>query len=413
MTSRNGETQVIIVGAGPGGAVLAYLLARSGVRTTLLERHTDFAREFRGEVLMPGGLEPFSQMGLWEALDSVPHTSVERFGIYANGKKVAGLELPEGVFGQYGPRWVSQPDFLEMLVGEAARFPSFELVRGAAVRHLVRDQGRVVGVGISSDTGERELRGGFVVGADGRASMVRKRSGLPVEEDATPMDVVWLKLPRPREADATFRNELRAYIGGGRLLLIAPTPDDRMQIGWIIRKGSFGDLRSRGWAALIDEVARQMDPAMAEHLRRHREDSVSPFLLSTVSDHMQNWTSPGMLLIGDAAHTMSPVGAQGLNMAIRDAVVAANHLGPVLRGGSDPAALDAAAQAVEAERRHEITSIQKLQAIPPRIMLRDAWWTRLLLRLLPRLARGQVRKARDEGVFGRFAWGVSEVRLEE
>ncbi len=413
MTTGDDETRVIIVGAGPGGAVLAYLLARSGVRTTLLERHTDFAREFRGEVLMPGGLEPFSQMGLWEALDSVPHTPVERFGIYANGKKVAGLELPEGVFGQYGPRWVSQPDLLEMLVGEAARFPSFELVRGAAVRHLVRDQGRVVGVGISSETGERELRAELIIGADGRASMVRKRSGLPVEEDATPMDIVWLKLPRPDDLEIFSETELRAYIGGGRLLLVAATPDDRMQLGWIIPKGSFGDLRSRGLPALIDEIAGQADPEMAEHLRRHREDSVSPFLLSTVSNHVQSWSAPGMLLIGDAAHTMSPVGAQGLNMAIRDAVVAANHLGPVLRAGSDPAALDAAAQAVEAERRHEIASIQKLQAIPPKIMLRDAWWTRLILRILPRLARGQIRKARNEGVFGRFAWGVSEVRLEE
>jgi 2-polyprenyl-6-methoxyphenol hydroxylase-like FAD-dependent oxidoreductase len=128
---------------------------------------------------------------------------------------------------------------------------------------------------------------------------------------------------------------------------------------------------------------------------------------------MERWAAPGMLLIGDAAHTMSPVGAQGLNMAIRDAVVAANHLGPALRAGPDPAALDAAAEAVQAERENEITAIQKLQSIPPRVMLRDVWWTRLILRVLPRLARGQVRKARNEGVFGRFAWGVSEVRLEE
>ena len=413
MTTGNGETQVIIVGAGPGGAVLAYLLARSGVRTTLLERHTDFAREFRGEVLMPGGLEPFAQMGLWEALDAVPHVVVERFGLYVNGRKAAGLELPEGIFDRYGPRWVSQPDFLEMLVGEAGRFPSFTLVRGAAVRHLVREGDRVVGVGISSERGERELRGDFVVGADGRASMVRRRSGLTVAEDATPMDIVWLKLPRPEGFEESFGNELRGYIGGGRLLIVAPTPDGKLQLGWIIAKGSFGDLRSRGWPALIDEIARQMDPAMAEHLRRHRQASISPFLLSVVSDHMERWAAPGMLLIGDAAHTMSPVGAQGLNMAIRDAVVAANHLGPALRAGSDPSTLDAAAQAVEAERRQEITSIQKLQAIPPRIMLRDVWWTRLILRVLPRLARGQVRKARDEGVFGRFAWGVSEIRLTE
>ena len=219
------------------------------------------------------------------------------------------------------------------------------------------------------------------------------------------MDVVWLKVPRPNDFDDTFGNELRAYIGGGRLLLVAPTPDGKLQVGWIIPKGSFGDLRARGLPALIDEIASRMDPAMAEHLKRHRNDSVSPFLLSTVSDRVESWSAPGMLLIGDAAHTMSPVGAQGLNMAIRDAVVTANHLGPLLCQGADGDALDAAARAVEAERSEEIVAIQKLQALPPKVMLRDAWWTRVLLRVLPVLARGQVRKARNEGVFGRFAWG--------
>ena len=159
-------------------------------------------------------------------------------------------------------------------------------------------------------------------------------------------------------------------------------------------------------------MASRVDPEMAEHLKRHRDDSVNPFLLSTVSDRVKEWSAPGMLLIGDAAHTMSPVAAQGLNMAIRDAVVTANHLGPLLGGRADAGALDAAARAVQSERSEEVVAIQKLQAMPPKVLLRDTWWTRALLRLLPALARGQVRKARNEGVFGRFAWGVSEVRLE-
>jgi 2-polyprenyl-6-methoxyphenol hydroxylase-like FAD-dependent oxidoreductase len=404
--------QVIVVGAGPGGAVLAFLLARRGVPTTLLERHTDFSREFRGEVLMPGGLEPFRQIGLWDALDAVPHVQLERFRLFANARKVATVELPVDVFGDYAPRWVSQPDLLEMLVHEAGKFPSFTLRRGAALRHLVREGERVVGVGISSNHGEEELRGDFLIGADGRSSMVRRRSGLTAVQDKLPMDIVWLKIPRPENFEASFGNEIRGYLGGGRLLLVAPTPDNKLQLGWIISKGSFGDLRKRGIPTLIDEIASRMDPAMAEHLRRHREDAVSPFLLSTVSDRLERWSAPGMLLIGDAAHTMSPVGAQGLNMAIRDAVVAANRLGPLLAQGADAGALDAAAQAVQAERSEEIVAIQKLQALPPKVMLRDVWWSRALLRLLPALARGQVRKARNEGLFGRFAWGVSEVRLE-
>ena len=403
---------VIIVGAGPGGAVLAFLLARRGVPTTLLERHTDFAREFRGEVLMPGGLEPFQQMGLWDTLDSVPHVRIERVGLYVNAAKVATVELPGDLFGRYAPRWVSQPELLEAIVGEAEQFPAFTLRRGSAVRHLIEEEGRVVGVGISSASSEEELRGDFVIGADGRSSMVRKRSGIVSLQDALPMDIVWLKLPRPRDFETRFGDEFRGYVGGGHLLLMAPTPDGRLQLGWIIAKGSFGALKTGGIPALIDEMASRVDPEMAEHLKRHRDDSVNPFLLSTVSDRVKEWSAPGMLLIGDAAHTMSPVAAQGLNMAIRDAVVTANHLGPLLGGRADAGALDAAARAVQSERSEEVVAIQKLQAMPPKVLLRDTWWTRALLRLLPALARGQVRKARNEGVFGRFAWGVSEVRLE-
>ena len=126
---------------------------------------------------MPGGLEPFRQMGLWNTLDSVPHVRVERVGLYANGAKVATAELPGEAFGEYAPRWVSQPDLLEAIVREAERFPAFTLRRGTAVRHLLEQQGRVVGVGISRASSEEELRGDFVIGADGRSSMVRKRSG--------------------------------------------------------------------------------------------------------------------------------------------------------------------------------------------------------------------------------------------
>ena len=406
MTDRDTGPHVIIVGAGPGGAALGFLLARSGVHTTLLERHTDFTREFRGEVLMPGGLEPFEQMGLWARLDDVSHIVIERFKLYANGKRVVELEFPKQIFGRYRPRWVSQPDLLEMLVGEAARFPNFKLIRGATVRDLVLQNDRVVGVTLASKTGNRELRGNFVIGADGRASKVRACSDLTVKRDPIPMDVVWIRIPRPKEGKQSFGNEGRAYLGGGHLLICAPTPDGRLQLGWVIAKGSFRNLRSRGLPALIDEMAMHVDTDLGEHLKRYREDSTSPFLLSVVSDHVNSWTTPGMLLIGDAAHTMSPVGAQGLNLAIRDAIVAANHLSPVFRAESDPSEWDTAAQAVQAERTEEVRTIQRLQSHPPKVVLRDVWWTRTLLILLPYLARGQIRKVRNEGLFGRFAWGV-------
>ena len=413
MTDHHTGPHVIIVGAGPAGAVLGFLLGRSGVRTTLLERHTDFTREFRGEVLMPGGLEPFQQMGLWKQLDDVPHVVIERIKLYANGKHVVELKFSESILGRYRPRWVSQPDLLEMLVTEAQRFPNFKLIRGTAVRDLIHQNDRVVGVTLAGESGNRELRGDFVVGSDGRASKVRARSDLTVTQDPIPMDVVWIKIERPKEGRQSFDKEGRAYLGRGHLLICAPTPDGKLQLGWLIAKGSFRDLRSRGVPALLDEMATHVDADLAQHLKQHREDSASPFLLSVVSDHVRSWTAPGMLLIGDAAHTMSPVGAQGINLAIRDAIVASNHLGPVLRTRPDPSELDAAAQAVQAERMEEVSTIQRLQAYPPKVVFRDVWWTRALLNLLPYLMRRDVREFRNESVLRQFAWGVSDVRIAE
>ena len=405
--------QVIIVGAGPGGAVLGFLLAQSGVRTALIERHTDFSREFRGEVLMPGGLEPFEQMGLWRQLDDLPHVVIERIKVYTKHKQVVDLEFSESILDKYRPRWISQPDLLEMLVNEAARFPNFKLIRGATVREVIHKDDRVVGVTLASKTGAQELRGDFVVGADGRASRVRACSNVTVERDPLPMDVVWIRIPKPEQENRQFRNEARLYVGGGNILICAPTPDEKLQLAWIIAKGSFRNLRSRGFPALIDEMAMHVDDDLARHLRRCRKDGVSPFLLSTVSDHVQNWTTPGMLLIGDAAHTMSPVGAQGLNMAIRDAIVAANHLRPVFRLGSDPSEWDAAAQRVQQERTEEIRTIQRFQSYPPRILFKDVWWTRTLLWLLPYLSKGRTMEVHRGNLLSRILWGTSDVRLAE
>ena len=405
-------SHVIVVGAGPGGAVLSLLLARAGVRITLLERHTDFSREFRGEVLMPSGLEPFEQMGLWGEFDALPHVPIAQVRIFVGGRFIQRVEMTPEHFGRFAPRWVSQPPLLEMLVAEAGRLPNFTLERGASVRHLLAEQGRTSGVGILTPAGEREDCADLVVGADGRTSMVRRRSGASARTDPIPMDIVWLKLPLPDFEDEAEGRALRGYAGGGHLLIAGPTPDDKLQLAWVIRKGSFGDLRERGMPAAIHEMARHVDPPLAAHLRAHAEDAIQPFLLSTVSDYVEEWAAPGRLLIGDAAHTMSPVGAQGINMAIRDAVVAARHLGPVLSGDAAHADIDRAAAAVQAERSHEIRTIQKFQRRAPPVLLNDFWWNRALLSILPRFARGEVLRPRNSGVFGRLAWGVSEVRVQ-
>lgn len=403
-------SHVIVVGAGPAGAVLSLLLTRAGVNVTLLERHTDFAREFRGELLMPGGLETLFNAGLWPVIEASPHITLKQIQLFANGKAIRKLDLGSDIFGRFVPRWISQPELLENLMSEANRSDRFTLERGATVRHLIEEEGRTRGVRILTQTGERELRGDLVVGADGRTSMVRERSGLNVRTFRAAMDVVWLKLPMPQFENATDAMSPRFYIRAGSLSIVAPTPDDRLQLAWIIKKGSYGDLRKAGFPHLIDRIADHVDPVMADHLRAHREDAIQPFLLSVVSDHVKTWSSPGLFLLGDAAHTMSPVGAQGLNVAIRDAVVAANHLAPVCAGDAHPAAIDAATAAIEKERRTEISRIQFLQSLPPKVFLKNTWWRRWILSFLPGLLGGQMIRPRNKGPIGLFFWGASEVK---
>ncbi|HUE29876.1 MAG TPA: FAD-dependent monooxygenase [Verrucomicrobiae bacterium] len=398
---------VAIAGAGPAGAALAYLLARRGLGVTLLERQTDFAREFRGEGLMPSGVEALGAMGLGAALDALPQTRIETLDIFRGTRRV--LRVRPQDLGAPGPRMVSQPALLEMLVGEAGRFAGFRLERGVTVRDLVREGERVVGVRIDTPGGSREVRGDLVIGTDGRCSVLRARAGLRIEHAQQAFDVVWCKVPQPAFLDQTTA---RAYLGHRHFALLFPSYDRRLQIGWIIDKGSFGDLRRLGIEGWIEEMARHVSPDLAAYLRAEGRTITHPFLLDVVCDRVDHWSLPGLLLLGDAAHPMSPVGAQGINIALRDALVAANHLGPALAGGAAPAAIDAATARVAAEREPEVAEIQRLQQGPPRLLFGPAWRGRLVLgALLPLLARLGIVQRVAGSVFRRFANGVTTVRL--
>jgi 2-polyprenyl-6-methoxyphenol hydroxylase-like FAD-dependent oxidoreductase len=396
---------VVICGAGPAGATLAYLLARRGIEVVLLERQRDFEREFRGEVLMPSAFDAFAQMGLGDAVRALPQVVLRGARAFLLGRELASVDLDSARLG--GPAaWVSQPRLLEMLVEQASRFASFRFERSAVARELLREGGRVVGARVQTAEGERELRADLVVGADGRASLVRRELGVAVRRERTEMDVVWCKVPLPGFMAGEAR--LRAYLGRGHFAVVGPTPDGMLQLGWVIRKGQFGLLRARGVDEWIESLASHVDPQLAAHLRAQRAAISRPFLLDVVADRAAHWSAPGALLIGDAAHTMSPVGAQGLNIAIRDALVAANQLVPALEGGAGARELDAAAARVEAERLPEVRWIQRLQELPPRVALRDTWWVPWLVRLSVPFFLGR----RAGGVLlRRFTRGVDEVVL--
>ncbi|HKN11836.1 MAG TPA: FAD-dependent oxidoreductase [Candidatus Binatus sp.] len=407
-------SQVAIVGAGPAGAALAYLLARRNIDVTLLERQTDFAREFRGEALQPSGVDAFAQMGLGPQLAALPQTRLSAVEFYRGATRLGRFEFASG-FGDFGPHVVSQPAMLEMLVGEASHYSNFKLRRGVTVRDLVLDTGRVTGVVADSTSGPIEIRADLVIGADGRASVIRKRAGLHEERSPQAFDVVWGKVPLPDFM--SDRTTARAYVGGSsgnsHLMLCFPSYDDRLQFAWMIEKGSFGELRQRGIEQWIEEMAAHVSSDLAAHLRANRDDVTHPFLLDVVCDRLTKWSAPGLLLLGDASHPMSPVGGQGINIALRDALVAANHLCSPLASGASAAELDAATARIEAERTPEVRAVQRMQQFGPRLLFSNTF-RRIILSppVLWLLRRAPISKMVGRTVRP-FAHGVTLVRLAE
>ncbi len=401
------HVQVAIVGAGPAGAALAQILASRGVRVALIERQSDFAREFRGEVLMPSGLRVLAAMGLEEAVAALPLQRPDRLLVHRNRQRVFEFELGPEVLPE-APIALSQPHLLELLVARASEHPGFHFVRGGVVRDLWVEGERVRGLRLQARAGESQLRCDLVVGADGRGSVVRRRGGFETRSIGTPMDVVWCKMPW---SDADAGNPARVYVGGGHLLIALRSPDDRLQVAWVILKGTYGELRSRGLEGWVEEMAHHVDDDLAAHLRAHVSDISRPFLLDARTERVRGWSAPGVLLLGDAAHTMSPVGGQGLNVALRDAVVAANHLVPVLREGGAPEALDAAAARVEPERGPEIDRIQQLAAQPPRLVMRAGPIAAMARGLILWLLRSPRVRSAAAGPANDFFFGVTDVQL--
>jgi 2-polyprenyl-6-methoxyphenol hydroxylase-like FAD-dependent oxidoreductase len=350
--------KVLVAGAGPAGAATALLLARCGLDVTLVERETSFERVFRGEGLMPLGIDALFEVGLGGMLETVPGRKVDSWDIWIDGEEAFVIPEPAEELGERATRVVSQPALLERVVGEASRHPSFSIERGTRVRDLIRDAGgRVVGAELETEDGPREARADLVVGCDGRGSLVRTRAGLELELSPENYDVLWFKLPAPdrlREgcsfmiAVAARRHPAVCYTSW----------DGRLQYGLVMPKGGLRELRGKDWLA---EAVGSAPAWLAEHVLAERDEIEGPIRLNVLVGRCREWTVPGVLLLGDAAHPMSPVRAQGINLALRDAVVAANHLVPVLRKGAEPRALDAACRAVQAEREPEIARAQKLQ----------------------------------------------------
>jgi len=323
------ETSCCIVGAGPGGAVLALLLARSGIPVVLLEAHKDFDREFRGDTIHPSVMEILDEIGLAEPLHRLRHTKVYGPTIQAANGPFSPVDLRRLKTRFPYIMLIPQARFLEFITEEAKKYPQFGLVMRANVQWLIEEGGVVRGVRYLGPDGWHEVRARVTVGADGRFSFVRHLAGFEPIKTSPPMDVLWFRLPRlPEEPEAA--GGALGGLGRGRIF-IALDRDDYWQAGYVFPKGHYQELRAQGLEALRRSIV-EIEPRFAKHVE-HLTDWHQLSLLSVESSRCPRWYKPGLLLIGDAAHVMSPVGGVGINYAIQDAVVAANVLAGPLKAG--------------------------------------------------------------------------------
>jgi 2-polyprenyl-6-methoxyphenol hydroxylase-like FAD-dependent oxidoreductase len=399
-------SQVLLVGSGPAGAALAYLLTRRGVRVTLLEKHLDFERSFRGEGLQPSGLDALLQMGLREQFDRLPQTRLDVIELWRRDRRLARIQ---GQALGFVAHFISQPATLTMLTTEAGRFPNFQIEMGVTVRELLHKGSRVAGVRADTPQGTREFFADLVVGTDGRHSVVRKQGGFEELRIRQSFDFIWFKVPFPKFWPD--HHTARLILGTGYLTGGIPTSDGQLLTGFTIPKGSFAELRSHGADAWAQTIVGHLPADLAQHVRAHVEVMKQTVLLDVIVGRLSEWTAPGLLLLGDAAHPMSPVGGQGLNVALRDALVAANHLCPVLTGNAEHATLDAATRRVAEERLPEIVTLQQHQARQARLFLDPGLVSRCAIRLLPLLVRSGLVKRLLGKRLEAFQHGVVPVRL--
>ena len=319
-------TTACVVGGGPAGMMLGYLLARAGVPVAVLEKHADFLRDFRGDTIHPSTMELMYELGLLDEFLKLPHSRVEHLGGQVGDTNIMLADfshLPTHCkFIALMPQW----DFLDFLAAHGKKYPTFDLHMKTEATNLIEEGGRVVGVRAKSPEGELEIRADFVIGTDGRHSTVRERAGFKVEDIGAPMDVLWFRISR--RADDTSENF--GHIETGRMMVML-NRTDYWQCAYVIPKDGMVKVKADGLDAFRENVA-FMSPFLRDRLGEIKSwDDVK--LLTVAVDRLPHWHKPGLLCIGDAAHAMSPIGGVGINLAIQDAVAAANILAAPLKEG--------------------------------------------------------------------------------
>jgi 2-polyprenyl-6-methoxyphenol hydroxylase-like FAD-dependent oxidoreductase len=342
-----------VAGGGPAGVMLGFLLARAGIEVAVLEKHADFLRDFRGDTIHPSTLQLMHELGLLDSFLQRPHQKIrELHGMIGDSDiTIADFSyLPtQCKFVALMPQW----DFLDFLSEAGGRYPSFHLAMQAEVTDLIEQEDRVVGVRVQTPNGAQEIRADLIIGADGRHSTVRERAGLKVTNIGAPIDVLWMRLSKKRDDPA----QTAGRFNFGRLLVMLDR-GDYWQCAFVIRKGGYDSVRARGLDSFHSEILR-LAPFLHDRMSELKEWADIK-LLTVAVDRLERWWRPGLLCIGDAAHAMSPIGGVGVNVAIQDAVAAANILArPLIAGTLTTADLDA----VQKRRSFPMKVIQRIQVI--------------------------------------------------
>ena len=323
---RSISTRCCIVGGGPAGMMLGYLLARAGVDVVVLEKHADFFRDFRGDTVHPSTMQVMDELGLIDDFLKVPHDKLQKLDAHFGGRRLrigdisrTGARYP---FIAFMPQW----DFLNFLREKGRRYPNLKLMMATEAKGLVQDGDTVVGVHAEDSGGAFEIMADLTVACDGRHSIIRASAGLEVEEIGAPMDVLWFRAGKSTETESIL-----ARIEAGKMMVTL----DRgtyWQCAYIIPKGQHEAVKARGLESFRSDVV-SLAPILKSGIADVKSwDDVK--LLTVAVNRLKRWTRPGLLCIGDAAHAMSPVGGVGVNIAIQDAVATANHLaGKLKRGG--------------------------------------------------------------------------------
>jgi 2-polyprenyl-6-methoxyphenol hydroxylase-like FAD-dependent oxidoreductase len=318
------STRCCVVGGGPAGMMAGYLLARAGIDVVVLEKHADFLRDFRGDTVHPSTMTVLDELGLLGRFLERPHQRLAKLSATINGRnyklaEFSGLKVP-APFIALMPQW----EFLNFLAEEARGLPSFHLRMSTEGEHLLIENGVVAGVAASSAKGPLEIRAPLVIAADGRHSVLRQEAGLPLKTLSAPIDVLWFRVGK----DPGAVEQVLGHIEQGRFMVTIDR-DDYWQCAYVIPKGGAGVIKAGSLAAFKEKVV-TVAPDLAAHI-----DDLAGWddvkLLSVAVDRLEHWSRTGLLCIGDAAHAMSPIAGVGINMAVQDALAAANLLTPVLK----------------------------------------------------------------------------------